>query len=692
MVRKLSLAALAAACLLPVMGDELWYEAVDESRSWDNASAWRCGNAVHRALPKLSADNVNLNGSSIALPNFLRVTNGVTATAYTLRLGSVEEASYAQTGRKIALKIEPGAVLHTDAHWHEAISLGELASGYGVMTVEGGTVSNQFITVGTRGIGVLTNDCGRIISLGPERDRNSYGYLNVGFASSATGTVVMTGGTITHLPSAGGWNQGMINVGGCGHGIFELSGGVISNRLMIGTSRSGIQGAGSGVFKMSGGTVENRLFLGYKEEGSDSAGSGSAEITGGTVNGHVYVGQYGYGRLVVDGGTINIPRSKKYSSQQASAYSSAGLRIGSHAGSHGEFVFRRGELNFDDGASLVVGGEGFGSAEFLTDLTVPYLRIGGSAAGGRLVAHKDVTVTVSHTMQIGGYPLIEGAGSLIEDFPGVGQLVLTNATLSLLDGNDQGGYDNTSGQLSIGRYAGSFGVLRGCGVVRGRAANSNNVRVWMDNGQIIADGFGREASLDLNTVISIRNNTAAIPADTTNGWYAVNKGAALFPRSYFADGAQTTVMGGWNQDTVPGFVNSVGVSVSGVAQENAYLRGGVFAADRNDVHVDKLPERANVIGIWKLGITTDVSGTVVWNFSSVDLDFRYDQTKVEPGSGIALYRWDGTAWSKVAEKSADSTHRISVTGLGRPPAWDGIYDIGTFAVVSSKPGLTILLR
>ena len=32
MIRKLSLAVLAAVCLSPVMGAELWYEAVDESR------------------------------------------------------------------------------------------------------------------------------------------------------------------------------------------------------------------------------------------------------------------------------------------------------------------------------------------------------------------------------------------------------------------------------------------------------------------------------------------------------------------------------------------------------------------------------------------------------------------------------------------------------------------------------------
>ena len=99
-----------------------------------------------------------------------------------------------------------------------------------------------------------------------------------------------------------------------------------------------------------------------------------------------------------------------------------------------------------------------------------------------------------------------------------------------------------------------------------------------------------------------------------------------------------------------------------------------------------------MIGIWKLGVTTEISGSVVRNFSSVDLDFRYDQTKVKLGTGIVLYRWNGTSWNRVAEKDADPTHRISVAGLERPVSWDGIYDIGTFALVSFKPGLKIIVK
>ena len=547
MQKETAFIAVAAlfSLLSSALAANLRYTAVDDVRSWDNVSAWKCEDGLYGSLPQ-PLDNVSIDSGTVALPNFLRVTNGVTAAAYTLKLGALDgDASYAQSGKIIALKVESGGVLHTGKGEFDAISIGDRASGYGIVTIEGGMVSNQFITVGTKGIGVLTNDCGTIVQLGPEL--GSYGYLNVGFEQSATGTVVMTGGAITHLPSSSSWNNAIINVGRCGHGTFELSGGVISNRLMVGTSRSDIPGGGTGVFRMSGGILENRLFIGYKE-GQD-AGSGFAEITGGTVNGHVYVGQYGSGRLVVDGGTLNIPREKRYDSMHENPFYASGLSVGRNARSNGEFVFRSGTLNFAKNSNLVVGYNGAGSAEFFAEATVPYLRVGGSSAGGRLVVHDGVTLTVSCSMQVGGYPILEDSSSDndIVECVGTGLLVLTNATLRFLDGDDYGSFDNTSGQLSIGRYDGSYGVLRGCGMICGPDANSNNVRIWMDNGQIIADGFGKESELDLNTVISIRNNTADIASDTTNGWYAVDKGAALFPRVFspadrsipsLADGAE----------------------------------------------------------------------------------------------------------------------------------------------------------
>ena len=274
------------------------------------------------------------------------------------------------------------------------------------------------------------------------------------------------------------------------------------------------------------------------------------------------------------------------------------------------------------------------------------------------------------------------------DRPGFGEMVLSNATLKVAAAAPA----NTDAQLVIGRYEGGYGILRGCGTVQGSSPDSNNLRIWMNQGCIIADGFGEEASLDFNTAISIRNNTAAIAADTTNGWYAVNKGAALFPRVWFDTSSKSTVIGGWSGDTEPGFVNSVGVSVSGVSGSARYLRGGLFAADRSDIHAGELPGGVKVAGVWKIGIADGINSATALGYGSASLDFRYDQSKVTAGSTIALCRWNGSSWNIVAEKTADSTHRISVSGLSKPASWDGIYNIGTFAVVQKRSGMSILYK
>jgi hypothetical protein len=80
----------------------------------------------------------------------------------------------------------------------------------------------------------------------------------------------------------------------------------------------------------------------------------------------------------------------------------------------------------------------------------------------------------------------------------------------------------------------------------------------------------------------------------------------------------------------------------------------------------------------------------VLDYGSADLTFRYDQSKVNVGEPIALYRWNGSRWERVAEKIADSTFKISASDLVRPASYDGIYNIGTFALVKKDlKGLVI---
>ena len=61
---------------------DLWYQAVDEVRSWDTLAAWQGASA----LPT-SSDRINLNNASIVVPNYLRITNGVVAAASELYVG-----------------------------------------------------------------------------------------------------------------------------------------------------------------------------------------------------------------------------------------------------------------------------------------------------------------------------------------------------------------------------------------------------------------------------------------------------------------------------------------------------------------------------------------------------------------------------------------------------------------------------
>ena len=422
---------------------------------------------------------------------------------------------------------------------------------------------------------------------------------------------------------------------------------------------------------------------------------GTLNLTANSHNNHFFVGNKGRGSLVIDGGTM--------------AVSGWNLVVGKHAGSYGEVTINPGSSTFtptEQGAGnwnkgLIVGFDGTGRLTTFADLGYFYgktagleLRVGANTAGWSSFFAGECTVN-TYDCQIGGMTYysdrIGDTTSTPTAKPGFGEMVLSNATLKVAEGLPA----NTDAQLRIGRYVGGYGILRGCGVVQGSALDSNNVRIWLNEGQVIADGFGEEKLLDMNTVVSIRNNTTTTASDTTNGWYAVNKGAVLFPRTYFESASASTMLGEWTLEGAPRFVNSVGVSLSGVAGSGGrFLRGGFFASDRSDIHADSLPSGQTIVGVWKLGITSSLQGTTdVQSYTSASLDFRYDQSKVKTGDMLSLYRWTGSAWSRETSKTADSTYRISVSGLEAPASRDGIYNIGTFALLAkSTVGLTIIVK
>jgi hypothetical protein len=121
------------------------------------------------------------------------------------------------------------------------------------------------------------------------------------------------------------------------------------------------------------------------------------------------------------------------------------------------------------------------------------------------------------------------------------------------------------------------------------------------------------------------------------------------------------------------------------------VRGGLYAADRSDVHADALPKSGEVVGIWKMGVFSALVDLSAKSFQSIDLTFRYDHTKVERGDLLNLFRWNGSAWTRVASAKATENPRISCSGLA--PVAGETYNVGTFALMRRKTkGFRMIIR
>ena len=320
--------------------------------------------------------------------------------------------------------------------------------------------------------------------------------------------------------------------------------------------------------------------------------------------------------------------------------------------------------SFVSGYSPVVRVESGGS------LSTTILNIGGASSRGRLLIEGG-DVTISGTNYVGG---------VTSD--GFSEIVLSNGTLRLTKASDMA---TTAANLYLGKDEGRYGILRGWGsVVKG----SKVARMMLGDGMIVGDGFGEQRELDLHTlasICSVWDTESAVPADTTNGWYAVNKGAVLFPRTWFNASSYNGRVGAFgNTDASTNFVNSVQFVVGGT-NGKCRFQGGVFAEDRDDVHADALPSNKGVVGIWKLGLFTDSDTPSVRNFTSCQLTFRYDQTKTKPGDKLALLRWEESKWVKVAETVVPEEGEYRISMGSRSCLTSETYNAGTFALVRIMP-------
>ena len=629
--------------------DNAWYAVANApDRLWTTVAGWQYNGGALGRLPRFD-DTVTLNSNQTGPDNPIVIPAGYDAEVTNLWIASIagNTNNYASDGRIPSLTL-CGTLQTPSNKWRStSITVGSAAGGFGLMRIEeGAMITNANLTIGDYGIGIVTNNGGNLFFT-PGADRN----LTVGGNASGFGTFVQNSGLTK--------GKMHIGIGEGGTGTVEVAGGEFAcENIFVGvTSEASLL--------IKGGTVASTVSCGWQGNAH-----GTVEMSGGTLSHSPVIGRNASGEFRFRGGASYI----------------YDLKLGDMANGYGVLDVNS-PTRFDVSSSFLCGYNGRGVATLHSGMQQVYFKIGGNTNHVSEVTILDgATNRVGSSVNVGGYPMPamqNGAMVGTTEHAGCGILTLRGGTVHFYG-------DSSSVNFFIGRYADGWGCLRGYGKIAPKNPGETNIRIGGGNCIICADGEGVERSLDLNECVNITNYFAeANVATSTNGWYAVNKGRVLFPRTWFSTALTERCIGDYPYAVTPRFVNSMRCSFTGVSGSATFFRGGLYATDCENVPAGLPP--GDVIGVWAFGLFNAVDGNSKVSFSTALPTFRYDHTKAKEDRLLNLYRHDGTSWVRIGRTMPNADHLISAESTLAPLS-SGSMNIGFFAVVVPKAGMTVLFR
>lgn len=230
--------------------------------------------------------------------------------------------------------------------------------------------------------------------------------------------------------------------------------------------------------------------------------------------------------------------------------------------------------------------------------------------------------------------------------------------------------------LIVRNVESAYGLLQGWGTVNLVSKDSNlgsGTEPLRNNGLVVADGDGVERTLWIYSTNAALAFSNTVENDSTNGWYAVDKGMLSMSVKVAVPAGETGVYtwGEAEADDEIDLVNSARVTFNNITTSIYSFTGKLYAPDRGDVPAG-LPAGKTIAGIWKF----DINGA----YESADVEFRYDH--VLAPKGVTLYQYDGTAWVRLAA-TALPNHRAKV---------EGVDPTKMFAAVAETSGLIVILQ
>jgi RNA polymerase sigma factor (sigma-70 family) len=440
-----------------------------------------------------------------------------------------------------------------------------------------------------------------------------------------------------------------------------------SDEILVDRSAPGISGfgtyAGSGDLFISGGSFHARtLIVGDKTSGSvtqtggdvkvdnqvivanQPASSGSYSVSGKTSTlsaPTIVVGNAGSGTMSQSGGTVAA----------VTPTHTGTLTLGAQTGGSGAYILTGGTLVVDN---TIIGQSGVGSlTQTGGSAILNSVEIGQNASGVGTLSLSGGSFTLSASVDpstlpdgtVAASPIPPPSPVLVVGESGSGTVVLNPSTPTAIAQDSSVG----SASLIIRSLTNGSGTLQGWGTV---AVTGPLVQ----NGRVIADGFGQPHTLDLSSASFVSSTIPNSTSGGTNGWFAQNGGSLVLPAIKIT-GEQAYNWGDDQYVSSISLVNSVRFTpheLSGVGAISITL------LDPKSSDVPQLPVAAT--SLWQLDSSVD--------FSSIDLMARYDDAMAAsmqiPEDQLKLWVYDG-GWQMLDGSVLDLSDKlISATFDGMP--------------------------
>ncbi|MDQ3440278.1 MAG: sigma-70 family RNA polymerase sigma factor [Planctomycetota bacterium] len=434
-----------------------------------------------------------------------------------------------------------------------------------------------------------------------------------------------------------------LTVGDRGSATFRQTGGStrIDADLTIGRTRGS-----SGEVELAGGTMSTggNQIVGL-------AGKGRFTQTGGAnvIDGSLLVGHEGFGTYAMRGGTLTADKLKVaftgeghftqgYSREElataigvtTSAFDPTSrfndVIVADRQGSVGTITLNGGSLSSN---SQTIGRAGDGTiVQDGGTNTANSVSLGSARQSiGSYVLNDGVLVLDPDAYQIDGDAgiTIGGAGS------GSFRMGAANRAARIEE-------TETGTNLAIRAKASGTGLFEGWGGV-------GLTGLVVNNGKIIANGYGQQHALILSTATGVTNTIENPTLLGTNGWFATDGGQLVLPPLHVAPGSNAYSWGEDPNDALPDLVNSVRLYVRDAAGEGD-IDISLLALGRPDIPT--LPGGHNFIGVWSFD-AHDLE------FTGVDLAVRYDDALAQERglseSILKLWKYENGAWVRIDDDS-----------------------------------------